>query len=102
MVNGGIVNGGIVNGGAEFRDLRPRIVTEAELVQKLWPVISNYAWALDTIGDLWRMGAPTPNSRLGTPAEKRILLPRQFEAWWSDVQQRMGLEPGAVDVLRSI
>ena len=64
--------------------------TEAELVTKLLPYIQGYPWALDTIGDLWRMGAPVPHRPIGTPYEQRILIPSQFKRWWADVQRRMG------------
>lgn len=71
---------------------RPRVVTEADLVATLTPYIVGYPWALDTIGDLWRMGAPDPSPRLpGTP-ERRILNPGQFAKWWKDVAERAGVE----------
>lgn len=72
---------------------KPRIVTEAELIEALMPYIVGYAWALDTIGDLWRMGAPEPNPRPRGWPERRILLPGQFKRWWDDVQRRQGIDP---------
>ena len=71
---------------------KPKIVTEADLVEVLTPYIVGYPWALDTIGDLWRMGAPDPSPRLIGQPERRILLPRQFAAWWKDVQARQGVD----------
>lgn len=71
---------------------RPIIVTELHLVQTLMPYMTGYPWALDTIGDLWRTGAPDPSPRLpGTP-ERRILNPGQFKKWWEDVSQRAGVD----------
>lgn len=69
---------------------RPRIVTEADLVATLMPYIMGYPWALDTIGDLWRMGAPDPAPRLPGQPERRILNPGQFATWWADVSARAG------------
>lgn len=74
---------------------QPRVVTWDELVRVLLPKIQGYPWAMDTIGDLWRMGAPDPQTIVGTPGERRVLLPQRFQAWWQDVQQRMGHEQGA-------
>ena len=79
-------------------DLRPRIVTEEELVRVLLPYIQGYPWAYDALRDLWRMGAPTPDSGPGVP-ERRILLPSQFRKWWEDVRRRMGYEMTAEEVL---
>lgn len=67
----------------------PRIVTEAELKLSLTPLLIHDKWAQDTIGDLWRMGAPTPDSGPNT-IERRILLPKQFQKWFDDVAQRHG------------
>lgn len=71
---------------------KPRIVTEADLVVTLMPYIMGYPWALDTIGDLWRMGAPDPAKRLPGQPEKRILNPGQFAKWWADVSARAGAD----------
>ena len=76
------------------------ILSEAELVARLLPHIAGYPWALDTIGDLWRMGAPLPNTPVGTPREKRIILPGQFQRWWDDVCKRQGVAVQAAEVLR--
>jgi len=79
---------------------RPRIVTEAELVATLAPYMLGYSWALDTIGDLWRMGAPDPSPRLpGTP-ERRVLNPGQFAQGWADVSARAGVEMAPRKVIR--
>ena len=86
---------------------KPRIVTWNDLLTTLYPHIEGNAWALDTLGDLWRMGAPDPaviidttNRSAGslmrpTPElqERRILLPSQFKAWWADVCKRQGIDP---------
>ena len=68
---------------------RPVIITEQALVAKLLPYIRGYPWALDTIGDLWRMGAPIPNSDFD--CEHRILTPSRFRDWWADVCKHVGV-----------
>lgn len=73
---------------------QPRIVTLQELKDKLIPIAGGDKWGLDTITDLWLKGAPIPNVSPNQPVQ-RILLPRQFEAWFNDVQSRRGLEPDA-------
>jgi hypothetical protein len=76
--------------GSEQVFSKPHIVTEADLIEVLTPYIVGFPWALDTIGDLWRMGAPDPSPRLpGTP-ERRILHPGAFASWWAEVQARAG------------
>lgn len=69
----------------------PRIVTEAQLQAALLPLLGLDRWAQDTVGDLWRKGAPVPQPG---PAgeEMRILLPTQFQTWFNDVAQRLGIK----------
>ena len=69
---------------------KPRVVTEADLVEVLTPYIVGFPWALDTIGDLWRMGAPDPSPRYPGAPERRVLLPGAFARWWAEVQARAG------------
>lgn len=69
----------------------PRIVSEAELRNKLMPLLGLDHWAADTVGDLWRKGAPVPQ-RGPNGEELRILLPTQFKNWWNDVATRTGYE----------
>jgi len=68
---------------------KPKIMTELELKTVLAPLLVQDKWAQDTIGDLWRMGAPTPDSGPNT-IEKRIILPKQFRKWFEDVANRHG------------
>lgn len=70
---------------------KPRIVTEADLVEVLTPYIIGFPWALDTIGDLWRMGAPDPSPRYPGAPERRVLLPGAFARWWAEVCDRAGV-----------
>ena len=69
----------------------PRIVAEAQLQAALLPMLGLDRWAQDTVGDLWRKGAPVPQPG---PAgeEMRILLPTQFQTWFNDVAQRLGIQ----------
>ena len=68
---------------------QPRLVTWAELHATLLPLCLGWSWAEDAIRDLWLKGAPVP-VRAGMP-ETRILLPRQFMAWFAEVRQRQGM-----------
>jgi len=81
---------------------RPRIVTWGEMLKTLLPYIEHYPWAMDTIGDLWRMCTPTPNQVLRpdpVPTETRIIMPNDFAKWWADVQQQMGIEATPNEVI---
>ena len=76
---------------------QPRIVTRADLDRSVLPHIQGYDWAVRALDDLWRMSTPTPESvqaaMAGIPyVERRILLPSVFAQWWTDVQQRRGID----------
>ena len=43
---------------------------------------------MDTIHDLWKIGAPTPDST--AMREKRIIFPGQLIKWLDDVLTRQG------------
>lgn len=68
---------------------KPRLVTLKQLQDVLLPLCFGDKWAEDTIGDLWKMGAPVPVG-LGQD-ETRILLPHQFKKWFEDLSRRVGL-----------
>lgn len=74
----------------EFRKYPPLTVTLAELRQILEPLTVGYPWGEGTIQDLWRIGAPTPDSVIGTPSERRIVFPGQLATWLEDVLKRQG------------
>lgn len=80
---------------------KPRIVTEADLIESLAPYIASYPWALDTIGDLFRLGAPDPN-QVVFPGyqERRVLMPGQFAKWWADVAARASSNLTPREVIR--
>ena len=85
----------------------PRVVSIYELRKTLMPYMAGIPWAEDALMDLWRMGAPDPSPKArpclpgtcrlgcskkwGCRKERRILLPRQFAAWWNDVAERQGI-----------
>ena len=73
------------NGG-----LPPLMLTFRELEAVVAPVVMGDKWAKDTIGDLWRKLAPTPQSIPNTPGEKRIVAPSHLMAWLGDVLNRQG------------
>lgn len=50
-------------------------------------------WAEGAIVDLWKKGAPIPQAQ-GEP-ERRILIPEQFQLWFADFSQRLGLSQTA-------
>ncbi len=69
-------------------NLPPLIMTYPQLEAVLLPLTIGYAWGMDTIHDLWKIGAPTPDS---TPiSEKRIIFPGQLIKWLDDVLTRQG------------
>lgn len=67
------------------RQLPPLFVSEDELKAVFAEAIMANKWAADTIGDLWRMGAPHPQQE-----HKRLILPSQYLAWVNDVLTKAG------------
>lgn len=66
--------------------LLSRMVTFEDLERKLGPLLDRRT-ARHDLHDLWKMGAPDPQSRPGKP-ERRVLLPTQFQAWWQEMAKR--------------
>jgi hypothetical protein len=64
----------------------PLILTYRELEQVLAPYIVAHSWGQDTIGDLWRMGAPTPDGG----EQRRVILPGQLYRWLDTVLSEQG------------
>lgn len=69
-------------------NLPPLIMTYPQLETVLLPLTIGYAWGVNTIHDLWKIGAPTPDSTPGN--EKRIIFPGQLMKWLEDVLTRQG------------
>lgn len=69
----------------QFKRLPPLIVTFAELERTVAPIVGGDKWAADTIGDLWRMGAPHPTNPF-----KRVVFPNKLAEWLADVLERKG------------
>lgn len=63
------------------RRLKPLIVTYDELVKILYPIAMGNNWSVGCIRDLWNLGVPTPQSRIGSSTEHRIILPKQLGKW---------------------
>ena len=87
------------------RSPEPLILTYMELEAVLGPIALGNKWAEGCIHDLWKMGAPTPQSRVGTPSEKRIIFPKQLFKWLETTLNESGkpLDEGAdayVDLLK--
>lgn len=72
------------------RNLQPIICTYAECRRILEPLAAGYPWAEGTIRDLWTRCAPTPDSIVGTPSERRIIAPKHLGEWLEDVLARQG------------
>jgi hypothetical protein len=93
----------------QVRSHAPRAVTYPELKRKLWPYIVGYAWAKDTLWDLWKMGAPVPQDKCpgNVPCKqypkcmhiRRVLYPTHFEKWWADIAERQGSELVSGEIL---
>jgi hypothetical protein len=79
----------------KFDPNQPRIVAFDDLLKslsKFFDVSSpekNRGMVHD-LHDLWKMGAPTPDSGPGV-VEKRILFPQQFADWWQLMAERHGM-----------
>ena len=69
-------------------NLPPLIMTYPQLETVLLPLTIGYTWGVNTIHDLWKIGAPTPDSTPGN--EKRIIFPGQLMKWLEDVLTRQG------------
>lgn len=89
-------------------DIRePRVVTFAELVDTITPVLMSWGLSGDRIllelHDLWRLGAPAPNTGPNTPPdqEKRVLVHTQFNKWWREAMARAGMTVTPVEALRN-
>lgn len=67
------------------KDLPPLILTYKQLETAVWPIIYADKWAKDTIGDLWRKGAPIPEK-----PGARIVFPKMLMEWLKDILQRQG------------
>ena len=70
-----------------LRTWPPLILSFAQLQMVMYRYLSGNKWAQDTIGDLWRMGAPAPND-----PTKRIILSTQLWTWLKDVTERQGID----------
>ena len=64
----------------------PLLLTYRELEQVLAPYIVAHSWGQDTIGDLWRMGAPTPS----VGEQRRVIFPGQLYKWLETVLTEQG------------
>lgn len=73
----------------------PLILTYQQLHAVLYPLTMGYKWGENTIHDLWKIGAPTPDSTIHN--EKRIVFPSQLMKWLTDVLEKRGepLDTGA-------
>ena len=72
----------------------PLIVSYDELVAILQPITMGYAWGEGTIHDLWKIGAPSPDSTIHN--ERRIIFPSQLATWLKDVLTKKGQPLDAV------
>lgn len=70
----------------EPRQYKPLILSYRELESVLFPYIVTNAWGIDTIRDLWMVGAPIP----GVGEERRVILPGKLMEWLKDVLNTNG------------
>jgi hypothetical protein len=80
--------------GGDHSHLPPVCLTYDQLQAAVQPLIETDKWAQDTLGDLWRMGAPMPPALTGLKADNnkeiRLLIPSAFMKWIVDVLERRG------------
>lgn len=69
----------------QYRQLPPLQVTYSELCDILLPLTTGYAWGVNTIHDLWILGAPLPHD-----TRRRIVFPGMLAKWLEDVLNRQG------------
>ena len=75
----------------------PKVVTFAELRAKLMPVLNSWGvWGVEAeleLHDLWKLGAPAPDSKPGMTDDqiKRVLIHTQFNKWWHEAMARAGM-----------
>ena len=94
--------------------MRILALTFGQLLYSLRSVHMNNKTDIDTLHDLWLLGAPTPDSRLldmkaydprlYQPAnvEKRIIIPEKLATWIEETAKSNGLEYRAGDGLRAV
>jgi hypothetical protein len=84
--------------------LKPIVVTFYDLKRALAPLHQYVKADVDRLHDLWKLGAPSPDSRILIPAkyderlnqkamgnyEKRIVFPTALATWIQDVSARRG------------
>jgi hypothetical protein len=91
--------------------LKPLTLTWLELVQVMAPLHMFIKADLDSLHDIWKFGAPIPQSRILNPKdyderlvqkgnyEERIIFPRMLAKWIVDVSKRRGFHYDEVQAL---
>lgn len=89
--------------------MQPKIVSFKILSDHLMPKIGAYSWAQKELHDLWLMGAPDPQSKpclckdeRNCTHQKRVLLPKQFQMWWTNICSRQHMELTAAKAMSSL
>ena len=97
--------------------VKPMALSFYQLLYALQSVHNWHKPDMDRLHDVWKMGAPTPDSRLldekhydprkvqAGNVEKRLILPVPFATWFQDVCERKGLHMEArqgYEALRTI
>jgi hypothetical protein len=84
---------------------KPLIITFRDLAHKLAPLHLWHKTAVDDLHDIWKKGAPTPNSIVRNPVgydprkiqpgnyEARIVVPSMLTQWVIDVCKSRGITP---------
>jgi hypothetical protein len=86
-----------------IQTLQPLTLTWLELVQLTAPLHLFIKAEMDALHDVWKMGAPIPQSRILSPVgyderkvqrgnyEARIIFPNSLAKWIVDVSARRGI-----------
>lgn len=84
---------------------KPLIITFYNLARNLAPLHLWHKTAVDDLHDIWKKGAPTPNTIVRNPAgydprkkqpgnyEARIIIPSMLTQWVVDVCKSRGITP---------
>ena len=87
-----------------MKPVKPIALSFYQLLYAMQAVHNWHKPDMDRLHDIWKQGAPTPESRLldvkhydprkiqAGNVEKRLILPHAFATWFKDVCERKGLQ----------
>lgn len=94
----------------QIKQVKPIIATWLQLYQATYPLHLGDKSDVDRLHDLWKLGAPTPDSRILQPTydpriqqvgnvEKRIVFPTALANWIVEVSRRRGFQYSDVQAI---